>query len=169
MTEKIQCSVNILSYNNEDTIEQCLNSVKNFDEIVVNDGGSSDRTLEICRKYDCTIIQQDKSFKRSDNTIKHFSALRNQIIDYSKNNWIFIIDTDESIPIETTYEIDDIIKKKSDTKLVFRMARKYIVNSEIIDNCISYPSWQIRLFRKDSVHGYENELHEIVKVKKVLL
>ena len=114
------------------------------------------------QKYDCKIINKIK-YKNSDNTISNFSAL-SEIIKLSKHDWVFILDTD-GISIETANEINEIVKKNNDNEIVFRMPRKYIVNSEIIDNCITYPSYQIRLFRKDGIYGYENELHEIIRVR----
>lgn len=44
-------TVQILTKNNQSTIEEVIQSVKAFDNIVVGDLGSSDRTLAICEKY----------------------------------------------------------------------------------------------------------------------
>jgi len=52
--------VGILTLNNEDVIKNALDSVKKFNEIIICDGGSSDRTLEIARKYNCKILYQKK-------------------------------------------------------------------------------------------------------------
>jgi glycosyltransferase involved in cell wall biosynthesis len=50
-------SVVIPTYNSERTLRECLESIKNQDypknkiEIIIADGGSTDRTMEIARKY----------------------------------------------------------------------------------------------------------------------
>jgi glycosyltransferase involved in cell wall biosynthesis len=50
-------SVVIPTYNSEKTLEMCLESIANQDypkdkiEIIIADGGSIDRTLEIARRY----------------------------------------------------------------------------------------------------------------------
>ena len=44
-------SVSLICRNSSDVLERCLESVKDADEIVICDTGSSDNTLEIARKY----------------------------------------------------------------------------------------------------------------------
>jgi len=47
----MKISVVIQTYNSEQFLERVLNSVKEFDEIVVCDMYSTDRTIEIARKF----------------------------------------------------------------------------------------------------------------------
>ncbi len=48
----MKLSVAIATYNEEKNIGECLKSVKDIaDEIVIVDGTSSDRTVEIAKKY----------------------------------------------------------------------------------------------------------------------
>ena len=47
--EAMKISVVIQTYNSEQFLERVLNSVKEFDEIVVCDMYSTDRTIEIAR------------------------------------------------------------------------------------------------------------------------
>ena len=42
----------IITYNEEDRILPTLESVKWCDEIVVVDSGSTDKTVDFCKKYD---------------------------------------------------------------------------------------------------------------------
>jgi len=55
-------SIIIGSYNNEQTIEECLKSIlaldypKDFYEVIVMDGCSKDRTLEIAQKYTVKVV-----------------------------------------------------------------------------------------------------------------
>ena len=41
----------INTYNNDDCIERCLQSLKDCDEIVICDMHSTDKTIEIAEKY----------------------------------------------------------------------------------------------------------------------
>ena len=45
-------SIIIITYNEEPNIEICLQSITWADEIIVVDCGSTDRTLEICNRYE---------------------------------------------------------------------------------------------------------------------
>ena len=51
-----QISVVINTYNAEKFLLQVLESVKDFDEIVVCDMESTDHTLDIARQYGCRIV-----------------------------------------------------------------------------------------------------------------
>lgn len=59
-------SVIMPTYNSEKTIERSIRSIRNQNinqkkiEIMIIDGGSTDSTLEIAKKYDVTIIQNEK-------------------------------------------------------------------------------------------------------------
>ena len=45
----IKATVGILTFNSAKYLNDCLNSVKNFREILVLDGGSTDQTLNIAK------------------------------------------------------------------------------------------------------------------------
>jgi glycosyltransferase involved in cell wall biosynthesis len=49
--EKIRCSVGILTYNSGKNLRRALESVKNFSNIIIADGGSTDDTLQIAAEY----------------------------------------------------------------------------------------------------------------------
>ena len=58
----IKASVGILTFNSSKYLNYCLNSVKDFNEILILDGGSKDETLNIAKKYNCKILKQPKEF-----------------------------------------------------------------------------------------------------------
>ena len=55
----IKASVYIICKNEEKHIKRVLESVKNFDEIIIVDSGSTDNTLEIAKNYTKNIHHQD--------------------------------------------------------------------------------------------------------------
>lgn len=73
--------------NEEKMIENCLKSLKDFDEIIVVDTGSIDRTIKIAKKYTNKIY----NFKWNDD----FSEARNFSISKATGDWILYIDADE--------------------------------------------------------------------------
>lgn len=78
--------------NQIDTIDKCLFHIKPLlekldSELLVIDTGSTDGTLEICRRYDARII----SHPWHDN----MSAVRNEGIYHARGQWYLSIDDDE--------------------------------------------------------------------------
>ncbi len=82
--EKI--SAFIICKNEETVIGQALESLKWSDEIIVIDGKSTDRTLEICRSYTSKIFQRDWT---------NFGEQRNFALEKTSHPWVFYLDADE--------------------------------------------------------------------------
>jgi len=88
--DELLVSVCLIARNEEKYIEQCLRSVKRVaDEIILVDTGSTDRTVELARKFTDRIYfhpWQDS-----------FSEARNHYLTYARGKWIFQIDADEEL------------------------------------------------------------------------
>jgi GT2 family glycosyltransferase/tetratricopeptide (TPR) repeat protein len=83
-------SVCLIVKNEEQFIEQCLRSVRDIaHQIVVVDTGSTDRTVEIAKKFDAEI----HSFAWTED----FSAARNEALKYATGDWILSLDADEEL------------------------------------------------------------------------
>lgn len=88
-------SVCIITKNEEKYIETCLQHLKKYPwEIIVTDTGSTDRTIEICKKYTNQIYHFD--------WISDFSAARNFCISKASNDWILNVDSDEYLNNQQT-------------------------------------------------------------------
>lgn len=94
-------SVIIPTYNNQQTIAVCLESIRQqtYDpiEIIVVDGGSTDRTIEICNRYAVTVIETDLGM----------AAARQRGAEQASGSWLFHIDSDMEL---STKVIEDCIK-----------------------------------------------------------
>ena len=81
-------SVCIIAKNEEKYIDECLRRLAVYDwEIIVVDTGSTDRTVEIARKYTPNVFHFD--------WINDFSAARNFSISKATNDYILVVDCDE--------------------------------------------------------------------------
>ncbi len=57
---KVTLSVALATYNEEDVLAKCLESIASWvDEIVIVDGGSTDKTVEIAERYKAKVISTD--------------------------------------------------------------------------------------------------------------
>lgn len=88
----MKISVVIQTYNSEQFLERVLNSVKEFDEIVVCDMYSTDRTIEIARKFDCKIVYHKKT--------DFCEPARNFAIHSATYDWVLVVDSDEIVPAD---------------------------------------------------------------------
>ena len=149
----MKLSVCILTKNEEKNIERCLENVKDIaDEIIIVDDFSSDRTIEICRKY------TDKIFKRE---LKNdFSAQRNYAISKATGDWILMIDPDELV----TQELKEKIKKLIENKEIDCYKIKFLkcIGGKYIKYGFGSPEFHLRLFKKGKA-AFKKAVHEIVE------
>ena len=90
MENKIAVSACMIVKNEEAMIEDCLKSLRGaVSEIILVDTGSTDRTIEIARRYNCKIYRT--------NWKNDFSEARNISLSYATGTHILIIDADERL------------------------------------------------------------------------
>lgn len=112
-------SVVIPSYNKEDYITACLDSVTNqtFDdiEIIIVDDGSTDNTLEIIHEYACkdTRIQV---ISLSVNQGRHIA--RSYGVKESSGRFILFLDADDSLEETTCEVLSSYISERPDTDIL---------------------------------------------------
>ena len=97
--------------NEEDCLERCLSSVKGLD-IVLCDTGSTDKTIEIAKKY------TDKIFYFK--WINDFSAARNFALSKCTADWVLFVDADWVLE----NSIDEVIKTIDNTHDAFSVKLK---------------------------------------------
>jgi len=162
---KSSISVIILTYNEEINIENCLKSIIDWaSEVIIVDSFSTDKTLEIARKYTNKIAQ--RTFV---NQAEQFNwALDNLEI---KNNWILRLDADEYLTEELKQEISNLFKNISVNQHENQRESARAVNGYYIKRRVHfmgrwikhggyYPSWFLRLFRKGKARYEEREMDE---------
>lgn len=146
----------IITYNEEQNIRRCLESVKWADEIVVVDSKSTDKTVDICREYTDKIILRD---------FPGHIEQKNFALDQAMHNWVFCIDADEEITPHLQDEIKNVFEDSNPGKTGFSVSRKTEYLGEWVTYGRWYPDYKLRLFdRRYGRWGGENP-HDRVEVK----
>lgn len=161
---KIPCSVEILTRNSALTLERCLESVKDFAEIIVLDGNSTDGTLDIAKRYGCKIYKQYET-NEPNVVIRDYSEVRNKGLRLASYEWFMFIDSDEYLSQEAVEEIRLIVSGPNPKAYVWWQPRKYILDGKIIECATTYPNRQIRFFHKGWVKEFIRPIHERIEVK----
>jgi hypothetical protein len=147
--EKI--SAIIITKNEEKNIEQCLESIKWVDEIIVVDSESEDETIELAKKFTGKIFIKNW---------EGFAPQKRYALSLTSFEWILHIDADERVSPELK---EEIIKKEPDKDGFFIRRKNYLFNKEIT-TCGWNKDFQLRLFRKSKTELIEKKVNEGFKV-----
>lgn len=104
-------SIVVPVYNVQDYLEECINSLINQSyqniEILLIDDGSTDKSPIICDNF----LKIDSRIKTYHKKNGGLSDARNYGIKQSKGNYVFFIDSDDVIQLNTLEILYEIIKK----------------------------------------------------------
>jgi glycosyltransferase involved in cell wall biosynthesis len=144
----------IISFNEEDKIEDCLRSLQSVvDEIIVVDSLSTDRTKDIAARY------TDKIF---DQKFLGHVEQKNLAVSKASHDWILSLDCDERLTPELAASILKI-KDNLEQADAYRMARKTFYVYRWLNHCW-YPDFKVRLFNKTTAKWGGVNPHDRVQV-----
>lgn len=148
---KNKLSVIIIAGNEEDKIKDCLYSVKWASEIILVNTGSTDKTVSIARSNKAKIVD-------SVSQKPEFSKWRTDGLLAAKGDWVFYLDTDERVTPELKEEILSVIDTK--TFSGFEIPRRNFYLGREMHYGGAWPDYVKRLFKREKIIRWENELHE---------
>jgi glycosyltransferase involved in cell wall biosynthesis len=141
----IPLSVVVVMKNEEQNVDFCLGSVAGWaNEIVVVDDESTDRTVELAKKY------TDKIFHRKMDVE---GTHRNWAYAKATNEWVLSLDADEMVTEEVKDEITKAIQNKEFNG--YSIPLQNYIGSFWVKNGGWYPAGKLRLFMK-SKFKYED-------------
>jgi glycosyltransferase involved in cell wall biosynthesis len=148
--DKPPVSVVIIAKNEEKRLEDCLKSASFAKEIVVVDDCSSDRTVEIAKRY------TDKIFKRAmDIEGRH----RNFAYGQASQPWVLSLDADERVTPELAQEITLLASQANGEYTCFAIPIKTFIGKKWIQGAGYYPAPKTRLFQKGKFQYEEARVH----------
>jgi len=155
----MKISLLIITYNNEDKIEALLKNVRKITpEIIVVDSGSSDKTVELAKRY------TKKVFIHKFNN--DYSTQKNYALSKATGDWILSLDSDELLSDELSNQIPLLVQNSRIDGYWFRR-RNYISPNRYLKYGLFYPDNQLRLFRNKSSYHWEGNIHEKLTIPAV--
>ncbi|MDH5762199.1 MAG: glycosyltransferase family 2 protein [Nitrospinota bacterium] len=148
-------SVAIIVKDGEPYIGECLKSLESFDEVLLMDTGSTDRTMEIARGFQNVRVEERE--------FAGFGPTKNLAAGLAKHDWILSIDSDEVVTPELFREIQSLAL---DATQVYRFSRHSYYRGKFIKGCGWYPDKILRLYNKQRTGFNDNQVHESVMVKE---
>jgi glycosyltransferase involved in cell wall biosynthesis len=130
----------LVAQNEQENLPRVLQSVQGIaDEIIVVDGGSTDRTQEIAREYGARVF-----FRAFTN----HADQKNYAASLASQNWIFLLDADEELSEELKESVHRW-KERTPQFDVYEMPRLTSYLGAWIHHSRWYPDWQRRIYRRD--------------------
>jgi len=135
-------SVVINTYNARLYLQQVLDTVKGFDEIVVCDMESTDTTVEIALRNGCKVV----TFPKGNHKI--VEPARNFAIQSATNKWVLLVDADELVSPQLRDYLYDIIKNPDCPAGLYIPRKNYFMGRFIR---AGYPDYILRFFKRGNI------------------
>jgi len=146
-------SVVIITKDNEGSIANAVQSGAFADEIIVLDSDSTDNTVQIAIDHGAKVHNQEWL---------GFGKQKNSAIKLAKNNWVFVLDSDETITQHLANEIESTLKHPK--HMGYFIARLNTFFGKQIKTCGLYPDYSVRLFDKSKAQFSNVSVHESVQM-----
>jgi glycosyltransferase involved in cell wall biosynthesis len=147
-------SVTIVAQDEEADIGECVASVAWADEVIVVDGGSRDRTVEIAERAGARVIRQPWT---------GYAAQKNFALDRATHDWVLSVDADERVTTELRAEVMAALDRGPEYD-GYQVPRRSYFLGQWMRHGGWYPDYNLRLFRRGKGRFREREVHERVDV-----
>jgi glycosyltransferase involved in cell wall biosynthesis len=150
-------SVVLATFNEENNLEACLDSVRDLaDEIIIVDGSSTDKTVEIAKKYGAKVVVTQN--------LPNFHINKQKAIGLATKDWILQLDADEKVSPELAQEIKSEIRNPKSETNGFWMPRKNYFLGRFLMKGGQYPDYTLRLYRRGKGRLPQVHVHEQAEV-----
>lgn len=150
-------SVVLATFNEEENIKDCLDSVRNLaDEIVVVDGSSIDKTRTIAQKMGAQVYTVPN--------VAIFHKNKQVAVDKAKGEWILQLDADERVDEDLRLEIKTEVNRKDNPYSGYYLPRKNWFLGRFLTKGGQYPDYVIRLFKRGKGRFPAKTVHEQIEI-----
>jgi len=152
--ERVAISVVIPTLNEAGRIEEALDGLGWADQIIVVDGGSSDRTVPIAQRFGADVLVV------RDRTI---AEQRNAGIAIARNHWVLALDADESVTAELRTSLARLTRSGGTSPTAYRiLSRNWHLGRELRHGPWGH-DWKVRVFSRDQRFAIRR-VHENLEV-----
>lgn len=143
----------VLTKNSQKTLKQTLDSLTRFPEVLILDSGSTDDTLKIAKNYPNVTIHTSPFLG--------FGPMHNLASNLSRHDWIFSVDSDETISPALA---EEILTLSHDPKTIYSIQRENYFNGRQIKWCGGWhPDFVWRLYHRKHTQFSSALVHEKVE------
>jgi glycosyltransferase involved in cell wall biosynthesis len=165
---KYPISITILTKNSEKYLQEVLQPLYHFEEVLVCDTGSTDQTFSIIDSY-LHSNADSSSTPHPRITLAHspfngFGPTHNKASAMARNDWILSIDSDEVLSTELIEEIKALDLQRG---CVYSIPRKNEYRGKWIRSCGWHPDRVIRLYNRLDTQFSNAQVHESILTNQV--
>lgn len=146
----MKLSAVVITKNEERNIERCLSSLSFCQEIIVVDSNSTDRTVELSKKFTDKVFTKDWL---------GYVEQKNYAVGLASHDWVLSIDADEEVSESLKLELKKTLGENP-IETAFLIPRKTIHSGQWIRYGGWYPNRLVRLFRKSQGSWKGGAVHE---------
>ncbi|MCC7433566.1 MAG: glycosyltransferase [Methanoregulaceae archaeon] len=149
LVKRADISLFMIAKNEERVLGDCLKSAKPFfNQIVVVDTGSTDKTIEIAKEHGAEVHK----FKWCDD----FAAARNESMKYATGKWLFWMDADDTLPWATGEGMIHAVLNAPPDLAGFYMKVRFVTDDPTFGTVVDH----VKLFRNKPTLEWEHRIHE---------
>lgn len=152
LNRNTKLSVIIITLNEADNIQACLESVAWADEIIVVDSGSSDDTLSICEEMGAKVL--------INRDWQGFGHQKNLALQQATGEWVLSLDADERISPALRQIINATLQTPEADGYLFPRQAYFL--GKAMRHGGWWPDYVLRLFRRDRGKFSQVLVHEHV-------
>ncbi len=146
-------SVLVITRDEESNIGACLDSVRWAREVFVVDASSTDRTVEVAGTLGANVVSH---------SFEGYAEQRNWALNNLpfSNDWVLMLDADERIPSALAKEIQVALDTPQNPFDGYYLKRRFLFMGQWVKWGGLYPTWILRLFKRQRVQIEERPLNE---------
>lgn len=148
----MRCTITLFcsSLNEQSNLKVFLEKHKWADEIIILDSGSTDGSVDLCKKYGRKVF-----FQKLEGNYSRRSAFA---VEHAETDWCFFSDPDEIFTDELKNEIFDILEKGTECVAFENRRVNFFMNKPL-----RHGGWSgngLKMFRRDKVRFEGDSYHE---------